>query len=392
MKIAFVVHTAYPEFIGGREHHVHHLANALSANDEVTVFAGGNTKITERCKVDNYTLVRLPMISLKVSRNPLQIYRIIPQLLPILKQERFELVHAFEYGSYSTHIAHIYSKNYGIPFVLTVYGYQLRNPLLRIFKKLYDCFFGRSLLISAKKIFCVSDVQAQEILRIAGAESIKEKVVIQENCISINDYKGVIVKDNWLSKYDLNGKIKLLTIGRLLPRKGILNLVYAFDRVISQYHSEDVKLMIVGPDGGDLKNINNLIKKLKLENSIIIEGAVPYDKVRNFLALSDIFVLPSLYEGLPLSLLEAMALGRAVIFTDLPCAKRVITHGKDGLLVKPGDIDSLVRAILRLSKDKEFREYLGFNAKQTVKRFDSFIEAQKVRKTYEEVVALSAKQ
>ncbi len=147
--------------------------------------------------------------------------------------------------------------------------------------------------------------------------------------------------------------------------------------------------MIVGPDCGDLKNINNLIKKLKLENSIIIEGAVPYDKVRNFLALSDIFVLPSLYEGLPLSLLEAMALDRAVIFTDLPGAKKIITNGVEGLLIKPADINSLVEAIIRLLKDKDLRENLGFNAKKKAENFDIQIETEKIKKVYRQILKIN---
>jgi len=348
MKLAFVVHTAYPEFIGGREHHIHNLATAFSAEDEVTVFAGSKTKVIERSKVSNYTLVRIPMISIKVSQNPLQIYRIIPKLYSVLKKEKFDLIHAFEYGSYSTNIAHIYSKKYKTPFVLTIYGYRFRNPLLRLVKWLYDFSLGRMLFKEAKKIFCTSNTQFHEVLRIVGEKELNSKLIFQENCIATENYQDAVVKKDLLERYNLRDEIKLLTVARILPRKGINNLVFALDKVIKKYHIKDIKLIIVGPDCGELKNIKNTIKKLRLENNILITGPVPYHQIKDFLGICDIFVLPSIYEGLPLALLEAMAAGKPVIFTDLPYAKELITNGQDGLLVEPQDINSLAEAILQL--------------------------------------------
>jgi len=392
MKIAFVVHIAYPEFIGGREHHIHHLACALSETDEVTVFAGSKKRSVERCRIDGYTLVRIPTISIKVSKNPLQIYRIAPKLYSVFKKEKFDLVHAFEYGSYSTNIAYMYSKRHNIPLVLTVYGYQFRNPFLKLSKRLYDFFFGKSLFKKAEKIFYTSDVQRQEIFKIVRDENINDKVILQENCIPTRDYENVIIKEELLEKYNLGNEIKLLTVGRILPRKGIKYLVFALDRVIRQYHFKDIKLIIVGPDCGELKNIKNTIKRLRLENNVLIVGPVPYHQVKDFLAVSDIFVLPSLYEGLPLALLEAMASGKAVIFSGLPCAQKIIINEKDGILINPADVDSLTNAILRLSKDSRLREYLGLNAKRKVAEFDSQIEARKTRSIYEEIVNYATKE
>ena len=386
MKIAFVVHTAYPEFIGGREHHVHNLASALSKTDDVVVIAGGKAKRAQRRIVNGYALITLPMLSIKVSHNPLQIYRIVRKLFLTLKQERPQLIHAFEYGSYSTDITYLYSKKYNIPFALTVYGYQFRNPLLKFLKRFYDYYVGRPLFNKADKIFCPSDIQRKEILEVTKENDVNGKIVFQENCIRIDDYKDIVFKQNLLKRYSLRDEVKLLTVARILPRKGIKYLVLALDKVIREYKFENIKLIIVGPDCGELKNIRNTVRKLKLENNILIVGSVPYKLVKDFLGICDIFVLSSLYEGLPLALLEAMAAGKAAIFTDLPCARKIITDGKDGLLVKPADIDSLTKAILRLSNDQRLRESFGLSAKEKVKNFDSHLEAQRVRKAYEDIL------
>ena len=235
------------------------------------------------------------------------------------------------------------------------------------------------------KIFCPSETQRKEILKVTK-EDTNGKIEFQENCIQISDYKNIIINHDLLKRYNLNDEIKLLTATRILPRKGIKYLILALDKVIREYKFENIKLIIVGPDCGELNNIRNIIKKLRLENNVIIADAVPYERVKDFLGICDIFVLPSLYEGLPLAVLEAMAAGKAVIFTNLPCAQKVIRNEQDGILVKPADTDSLAKAILRLSNDKNLREHLGCNARRKVQVFDSHIEAQRARKIYEEVL------
>ncbi len=389
MRIAFIVHTAYPEFIGGREHHVHNLASALSKTDEVVVFSGGRIKSIKIDKLDGYTLVRIPMISIRVSRNPLQIYRILPGLYSVLKKERFDLIHAFEYGSYSTDIAHLYSRRHNIPFLLTVYGYQFKNPLLIILKRFYDHYVGRLLLEKADKIFCPSDVQREEISKIFGKSDIHRKVVFQDNCIQIDNYRDITSNEEILKTYNLKNEVKLLTVARILPRKGIKYLIFALYKIIRDYQFTNIKLMLIGPNCGEGENIKRIVKKLGLEKNVLIIGGIPYSEVKNFLGICDIFVLPSLYEALPLALLEAMAVGRAVIFSNLPCAQKIITNEQDGLLVKPGNIDSLANAILRLCIDKGLREYLGLNARRKVVEFDSGIEALRVRRIYDEVITFA---
>ncbi len=387
MKIALTTHTAYPDFIGGREKHVHNLASALSETDDVVVIAGGKGKEIQRRSLKGYTLLTLPTISLKVSSNPLQIYRIIPKFFSVLKKENPDLIHAFEYGSYSTDIVYLYSKRTGIPFLLTVYGYQFRNPVLKFLKMFYDYFVGRRIIKRASQIFCPSNVQQEEILKIMRNKNIENKTTIQENCIRVRDYQNLELNDCFKRMHGLGDEVKILTVIRILPRKGITYLIYAFKKVIDQGKHSNIKLFIVGPDCGELKNIRIQIKLLKLEDKVVIIGPVAPAHIKDFLNICDIFVLPSLYEGLPLVLLEAMAAGKAVVFTNLSCAKELVKDGENGLLTKLADVDSLASAISKLICNKQLREYLGNNAFFSVKKFDSQFEAEKTRKVYELVIS-----
>lgn len=386
MKIAFVVHTAYPEFIGGREHHVHNLASSLSGTDEIVVFAGSAKNHIERHKIDGYTLVQVPTIPIKISQNPLQIYRLIPSLYPLLRKEKFDLIHAFEYGSFSTDIAYLFSKNSDTPFVLTFYGYKIKNFFPKFIKKFYDLFIGSLLFRDIDRIFCPSHSQRQEILEIARNKNIVGKIIIQANCIPIADYEQIAIPEEFIKKYNFGSGIKLITICRILPRKGIKYLIFALERVVKVLKLENINLIILGPDCGELKNIKSLIIKLGLERNVTTVGPIPLQNIKYFLGISDIFVLPSLYEGLPLALLEAMAAGKAVIFTKLSCSEGFIADGEDGLLVKPEDSESLAEAIFKLATDNRLREIMGKNARNKVKRLDSCIETERLRKIYEEIL------
>ncbi|MFH1767580.1 MAG: glycosyltransferase family 4 protein [Candidatus Omnitrophota bacterium] len=385
MRIAFITHTAYPDFIGGREHHIHNLATALSSTDDVIVIAGDKEKKERRRKINGYELITLPMISIRVSKNPLQIYRIVKRIMPLLIKEDPDLVHAFEYGSYTTDMSWLYAKKHEKPFFITVYGYQFNNPFLKIAKTIYDYWIGRKLFAAAARIFCPSQSQYEEVLGVVKDEGVASKIIFQENCIAVDEYSQVTVNNDLLKEYNLNNQVILLITTRLLPRKGLRYLLMALDRVIKQSGFGNIKLLIVGPNCGELNNIKNIIRRLGLENIVIIVGAVPYAKIKNFYGICDIFVLPSLYEGLPLALLEAMAAGKAVIFTDLPCASKIIIDGENGLLVEAANVGSLAAAIKKVYLDDKFREVLGYNARKSLQSFDSRGEAEKVKKIYQEI-------
>ncbi len=386
MKIALAVHTAYPDFIGGREHHVHYLASELSYTDEVVVIAGGKTRQKQCRTIEGYKLVTLPMISIKVSNNPLQIYRIIPKFLSCLRQENPNIVHAFEYGSYSTDIAYFYAKKYKIPFLLNVYGYQFNKLYLKLLKSLYDQTIGKRLLKDARKIFFSSKTQQNEMLSIIKDEHIANKMMLQENSIRMDDYKNIVPNPDLAKKYRTNDGVILLTVVRLLPRKGIKYLVEALRKIKDELNIQNVRLLIVGPDCGELANIKKLVQMYDLTSRVVFIGSVAPNKVKDFLSISDIFVLPSLYEGLPLALLEAMASGKAVIFSDLNCAKQIIQNDANGLLVPPADSSVLAQAIARLAQDSQLREYLGKNAANSISKINSFAEAKNVKKVYAQIV------
>lgn len=158
----------------------------------------------------------------------------------------------------------------------------------------------------------------------------------------------------------------IVSIGRLTPQKNQAMLIKAFKKVTDKFPNE--KLLIYGD--GELKvELTDIINKLGLEDKIYLMGLT--SDVPKVLSKAKMFVLSSDYEGMPNTLLEAMAVGLACVSTDCPCGgpRTIIDHGKDGLLVPIKDEKELARSILLFLEDKDFYNRVCRNAKEKSKIF-----------------------
>ena len=154
--------------------------------------------------------------------------------------------------------------------------------------------------------------------------------------------------------------IRLLYVGRLVPVKGLRYLLEAlpllWDRKIA------AKLWIVG-DGYHRSALEDTVSTLKLQDHVHFLGRIPFGpKLFEIYRQADLFVLPSLSEGIPKTLLEAMASGVPIVATRVGGIPDVIQHGKTGLLVKPRSPRSLAEAIEQIVRDKSLRKRIVRNA------------------------------
>lgn len=152
---------------------------------------------------------------------------------------------------------------------------------------------------------------------------------------------------------------QLLCVGRLTPAKCQTLLVQACARLRdagSAFH-----LTLVG-EGPDRARVEAAIDQLGLHSHITLTGALSQEAVRQRLALADVFVLPSLAEGIPVVLMEAMASGLPCISTPVNGIPELIEHNRTGLLALPGDIDSLVAQLDQLIHDAALRDTLAQSA------------------------------
>ncbi|MCK4321004.1 glycosyltransferase [candidate division WOR-3 bacterium] len=168
----------------------------------------------------------------------------------------------------------------------------------------------------------------------------------------------------------------IVSMGRLTEQKGFTYLIRAFKMVQNELPS---KLVIIG-DGAQKRDLENLTESLGIAEDVIFLGlqSNPY----KYLANSDLFVLSSLWEGFPNSLVEAMTCGIPVISTDCPSGpKEIITNGENGLLVPPKDYQALVNSILQVLTNKKLASNLAESGLERVKDF----EVKMITKKYEQL-------
>ena len=162
-------------------------------------------------------------------------------------------------------------------------------------------------------------------------------------------------------------------VGRVVPGKGVDTLLEAFHDV--RHRVPAARLVVVG-DGASRAALES-----GAGDGVAFIGGV--DDVPAYLGAADVFVLPSLAEGLPLSLLEAMACGRAVVSTDVGAARQVV--GEAGLIVAPGDPAPLSTALAELLEDADRRARLGWLARERiVERYDLAHTANRLASLYHE--------
>jgi colanic acid/amylovoran biosynthesis glycosyltransferase len=173
----------------------------------------------------------------------------------------------------------------------------------------------------------------------------------------------------------------LVCVGRLCEQKGQLLLVEAVRRLVAE--GVDCRLTLVG-DGEMRGAIEQLIQQHHLANHIVLTGNATGDEVQKHILNARAFVLPSFGEGLPVAIMEALALGRPVVSTYIAGIPELVKPGENGWLVPAGAIDDLVAALRQvLSASVEQLEAMGQAGAEAVAReHDITIEAQKLAKLF----------
>lgn len=169
------------------------------------------------------------------------------------------------------------------------------------------------------------------------------------------------------------GEKLVLAGGRLVHKKGLDVAIEAFALLAARPDTPSARLVIFG--AGELRQaLERLIDERGLRERVIMVGAWERDRLPSLFAASDIFLLPSVrdfagnVDGLPNTLLEAMASGLAIVASDVAGVPAVVADGREGLLVPAGDPDALGGAIARLLQDEPMAGRLAYNARRRVEQ------------------------
>jgi len=161
--------------------------------------------------------------------------------------------------------------------------------------------------------------------------------------------------------------VTLLFLGRMSHNKGPFRVVQALQALPVSALS---KTHLVMAGDGDVESVRRAVRESGLEQQVTVLNWVNADQRNTLLANADIFVLPSLNEGLPMSVLEAMSWGVPVVASPVGGIPEVVQDGFNGFLVPPTDIPALANALQRLIEDDPLRLQMGTNARASVEHLD----------------------
>jgi len=308
-------------------------------------------------------------------------------IIKLNKKYRFSVIHAqdLNFAGLSAIIA---GKILNIPVVLHSHGpfIYLIRPKNRI-RIIIEINLNKFVAQQADRIIATDIIAKNYLLDIGVAE---EKVTIIPTAIKLELFRqkgqnevSMIRKEIGVSQRDF----LLGYVGRLSVEKNVDALIKAFSHAL-EGNTHGFKLIIIG-DGPERMRLFRLAEKCNLDKSVIFTGW--RTDVQSLLAAIDVFILPSSIEGVPLSLLEAMASGKAIIASDIPSIRATVRNGEEAILVSPCDVEKLKRAILLLYNNSDLRAKLGWKARERAKLYDVDRVYGQILNVYEELVRCKTK-
>jgi len=261
------------------------------------------------------------------------------------RQNRVHIIHG--HGFKSDMLGLLTARIAGCKIISTPHGWSLEKDLKL---KLYESL-DRILFRFMHQVCPLSPDLAEEFKQKAGCSNIS----LILNGVDLDEIDAV----EGLEKS--NKVFTIGYIGQLIERKNLHVLLKTIKKL--DLVTDNIKLIIIG-DGALRSKLEDNAEKLGIKNRISFMGFRP-DAIK-FLKTFDVFVLPSLMEGIPRCVMEAMACNVPVVASDIPGNRELVIHGKTGLLFPPGDVDNLTESILHIINNPDNAMKMAIEARNKI--------------------------
>jgi len=347
----------FPPEVSGLGYYVFNLCNELvKRGHEVTVFTRGSWKRSHPQHMKGIRVYETPFIP--VYPFHVQLHGIFTNRLFKLMEPNFDVVHIHHPLPPLIHTS--------LPTMVTLHGLMRNwsdfplqfNPSLQFLTyRVFSGFifpFELKILRNADLLTSVSYTTARELNAFYGFD---------ENTIKIIG-NGVDNEFFIPSESDRNSSYVLYS-GRLAYRKGLIDLVKSAKYVCSKHPSA---FYVIAGDGPLRNHLRKLVNKMGLSDKIFIISQINKMNILKYYQNAAVLALPSYYESLPNTILEAMACGLPIVATPIGDIPRIVKNGRTGFLVPPRNPEALGEAILKLLKEESLRKKMGEASREEVKR------------------------
>jgi glycosyltransferase involved in cell wall biosynthesis len=357
------------------------LNQMLSIQQEGYGVVGVSTPGQDVSAIEESGIQHIP-VSITRSFTPLADLFSLWHLFRVMRRECFTIVHT--HNPKPGLLGQLAARMAGVPIVVnTLHGFYFHDRMSPVWRHFY---------ITMEKVAArCSDVilsQNSEDVQTAIREHIcpPEKIKYLGNGIDVLHFDpgSVSARDiaSRLDEWGLSATASVVGfVGRLVEEKGLLELLQAA-RMVRERVS-DVRFLLLGPVDGQKPDAlqPSIAKEYGIADICVFSGM--RQDMRELYALMDVFVLPSHREGFPRSPMEASAMEVPCVVTDIRGCREAVEHGRNGLLVPPGDVQALANTIVELLIDKEKAQRMGKEGRRmALERFDERLVFEKVKTEY----------
>ena len=332
---------------------------------------GGMTSV-----VDNYYNVGLDkMVNLKYIEtcNDSNIFRkLLKEILGLyefrININNYDIVHIHMASRRSTFRKSKYvriAKNKGKKIIIHIHGAEFKLFYNECTEK--QKVYVRETLDLADKIIVLSEEWKEYFKNLVD----EKKIVVV--------YNSIVIPNDFEKKLDTN---KLLFLGRIGQRKGIYDLIDVVEMLVNDF--PNLKLYIGGD--GEVEKLKQIIREKGLEQNVIYVGWISGKQKERLLTECSFYILPSYNEGMPMSVLEAMAYKNVTISTNVGGIPKVIKDMENGIIIEPGDKENLFNNLKKVLNDKKLSEILSNNCRKTIEeKFNINTKLKELVNLYEKI-------
>lgn len=359
-------------FIGGGQTHIISLCRNLDRNMFSTVIAAdpdGDFRILAKKEGLEFTDISLHKIFRK---------KYLKELAELVETLKPDIIHAHG-GVAGMYARFLKRDNKNLKVVYTLHGiHYIRSG--NYARRFFSLAIEQYLVQYCDAYICVSNDDVKTALKYKIVS--KDSVHLIPNGINISRFKSGQVDRNLKARLGISESDFVIgNISRFDEQKNQIMLINTFPEILRLI--PEAKLLLVG-DGILYDECMNRAEKLKIADNVVFAGSIPDPE--NYYPLMDLFVFPSKWEGLSITLIEAMAAGKCIAASDIPSNRELITHGQNGVLFTLGSSRALVRIIPDLFKNPDYRKDLSGNAQKSSDNYDEKTMAEKISAVYKTLI------
>jgi len=378
MKKSLLVTLEFPPQAGGVATYYYNVCKNLPA-EKITVMAPNQPNCEKFDEKQKFAIIRDKILEdlLKTSTLTSRLLQmgLIRMMGKIIKLHNIELIQVGQILPLGT-LAYLYSRRHHIPYIVYTHGFDILLPQQFTRKKILI----KKIIDGAKAVVANSHFTKDELVKL-GADA--DKIIVVHPCPNINNDEVSEWKIGEINEdYGLKNKKIILTVGRLVARKGHDLIIKALPAVIAKI--PNLIYLIIGT-GPYQKELEKLVNQQGLRDYVKFLGYITDNELPAFYQVCDVFAMPSRQigpdvEGFGIAYLEANLFSKPVIGGKSGGVGEAVINGKTGLLINPNRVEEATEALIKLLTDSAYAERLGLQGmERVIEEFDWASQTEKIK-------------